>query len=311
MKNITRHDVSSCLSPLSRVPDNVRIYFAIMFGINGLVATTMNVTVLILFTRVRSLHNKSDLHILSLAIGDAIIGLILSPISVVQVSNKNFENCFVYKLGSFLVVFLGISAFILMVIAYDRYIKIRELERYDIFMTKRRFIMLLLFPWVTPLLCVAAKLSGEVIYTFTVLALHVFINVTFVYSYKKIAIVLQERSCLSVANVEVLHKQNEKSFRFIKLLVSIYLSLSSGIAIYRILTAVDMYVPNGIKWYRKNRGIIMATGQLLFQINSVCNPILYFIKHSDIRKECTRFLRKRRASVGIATGINRNRTDKN
>ena len=241
---------------------------------NSFIASVMNVTVLIFFTKIRSLQNKSDLHILSLAIGDALIGLILSPISVLQVSDKTFGNCFVNGFGGFLGLLLAIATVTVMVIAYDRYIKIRELERYDIVMTKRRFLVLLLFPWFTPLLYIIAKLAGKEISVFTILVSIVFNCVTLVYSYKKITNALQERSH---ANVMVLHRQNVKSFRFIRLLVGIYLSLSSGAALYRILSAVDFYLScsNGLIWYRKNKSVIMATARLMFQINSVCNPILY------------------------------------
>ena len=260
MENITRHDVSSCLSILSQVPENSRTFFAIMFGINSVVASVMNVTVLLLFTKVRSLHNKSDLHILSLAIGDALIGLILSPISVAQVCNKNYDNCFVSKLGSYMATLLGITAFTVMMIAYDRYIKLSKLERYDIFMTKKRFLVLVLFPWFTPILIMIGKLFGRESFTWTILFLYVFNYVILIYCYRKIRIVLQERSSALVANLQVLHRQNEKSFRLIRLFISIYMSLSSGAFIYMILTAIDMYFANGLNWYRNNEALIVTIG---------------------------------------------------
>ena len=301
MENITRPEVSSCVSTLSEVPENARTFFAITFGINSVVATVMNVTVLLLFTKVRSLHNKSDLHILSLALGDAIIGLVLSPISVIQVSNKNYDNCFVNKLGSFLVTLLGITAFTVMMIAYDRYIKLSKLERYDIIMTKRRFLVLALFPWFTPIFLIIGKVIGRKTFTWTILFLYVFNYVVLIYSYRKIKLLLQERSSTLVANTQVLHRQNEKSFRIIRLLISIYLSLSSGAFIYRILTAIDMYF--GLNWYRNNEPIIMAIGQLLFQVNSVFNPMLYFIKHSEIRRSFKRLVGRRTGTVTVVINM--------
>ena len=299
MKNITTYEVSSCLSTLSQVPANARTFFAIMFGINSVVASVLNVTVLLLFTKVRSLYNKSDLHILSLAIGDAIIGLVLSPISVVQVSNKNFDNCFVNKLGRLLMALLGISASTVMVIAYDRYIKLRELERYDSFMTKRRFIVLVVFPWCTPLLGIFGRFLGRESFFWMLLLAYVFLYVIMIYSYRKIRIVLQERSAALVANSQALYRQNEKSFRFIRILIIIYLSLSGAGLIYSILTVIDMYYPNGLNWSIGNEALFLATGQLLFQVNSVCNPILYFLKHSEIRKSFKRFVRRRIGTAGV------------
>ena len=145
----------------------------------------------------------------------------MSPISVVNVSNKNFENCFLNKLGSYLMALLGISAFTVMVIAYDRYIKLRGPERYDIFMTKRRFITLLLFPWFTPIILIIGNYFGAESFTWTILLLGVFNYVALIYSYRKITIVLKGRSSTHVANPHVLYRQNEKSFRFIRLLVGI------------------------------------------------------------------------------------------
>ena len=291
---------SSCIATVSKVPDSTRMFFMIMFGINSLVASLLNITVLILFTKVRSLNNKSNYHILSLVIGDAIIGLILSPISFIQVSSKNFHNCFVNKLGSFLVSLLGVSAFTVISIAYDRYINLTELERYDIFMTKRRFLVLLLFPWCTPLILVFGNFSGKEIFTWMIILIYFFHYFLLIYSYSKIATALRGRSITVVANAGVVLRQNEKSIRFISLLIGVFLFLSSGIAIYRILTVIDLYLPNGLRWYRKNEAFILATGQLLFQTNSVCNPMLYFIKHSDIKQAFRRLLHKRRATVSTA-----------
>ena len=71
--------------------------------------------------------------------------------------------------------------------------------------------------------------------------------------------------------------KTRKLVRFIQLLLRINLSLSGDGLIYRTLTAIGIYFPDGLNWSISNEALIVATGQLFFKVNSVCNPILYFL----------------------------------
>ena len=298
MSNFTENKVLYCYSTLSHVPSSLKVVFAGIFGFNAVFASILNLCVLAMFSKVRSLRNKSDLHILSLAVADLVVGTVLSPISVVQVLNKNHENCMVNNVGSFLLTLLAVSAVTLVMISYDRYVHIKHVVLYEELMTRRWVFLMIFVPWFSPSILVGAKAINNEVFTWTILIVYVIAYFLMIFSYIKLTSVLKAREqgmFASNHNLKIMHRQNQKSVRFICLLVATFVSFTSGIFVYRMLMTYDMYV--GSEWYRKNKAVFMASGQVIFQINSIVNPLLYFIKHSTMKSTVRQFILRRTARI--------------
>ena len=180
----------SCLSLLSKVPDNLRIFFVVLFGINCVASSLLNISVLLLFAKRKYLRNMSDLYLLSLSIGDLIVGIVLSPSIAMQISKYNSWNCLADKLRRSFFTLLSISALTVVMIAYDRYIHIRKLESYSSSMTKHKFIFLIMLSWFVPFLIIGVMEISQQVGNLFLVALFVTIYVTLIYSYIKLVLIL-------------------------------------------------------------------------------------------------------------------------
>ena len=137
----------------SNLPNNQKAAFASLFGFNAVVASFLNIGLLTLFIKAPSMRNKSDFHLLSLIIGDVIVGVIMSPVTVKVILTENYQYCFINNLG----VLVGVSGVGIVVITYDRYVHIWKGTRYGEYMTKKRFCFLLSCPWVSTFMLFLAK----------------------------------------------------------------------------------------------------------------------------------------------------------
>ena len=280
-----------CYSPISNIPKNQKIVFAVLFGFNAVVASFLNIGLLILFLRKPSLRNKSDLLLLSLIIGDVMVGVFMPPITLKQILTENYQNCFVNKLGAL----ASVSGVAIVVITYDRYVHIWKGLRYYKYMTMKRFCFLISCPWLSPLIFFMAKLISEECFTWAILLAYVLVYSGTIGSQLKIVRVLHSRLndewCMGNTNRAIIQRQNEKVVHLLCLISVTFILMTSGTLLNRIFMTCHFYLPDGFIWFKKNESTIRACGQLLFQLNSQINPILYYNKHKTIRSEIKRYVR--------------------
>ena len=293
-----------CFSPISNLPKYQKIVFATLFGFNAAVASFLNVGLLILFLKAPSLRNKSDLHLLSLSIGDVIIGVIMSPTTVKQILTENYQNCFVNKLGAL----VSVSGVAIFVITYDRYVHIWKGTSYDEYMTNKRFLLLISCPWLTPLILIMAKSISEECFTWAILFAYILVYSATIASYLKIVTVLHSRvhaEYVGNNNRLLIQRQNEKAVRLICLISVTFILMTSGTLLNRIFMTCHFYLPDGFIWFKQNEPTVRAFGQILFQLNSQINPILYYSKHATIRSEVKRYVRicQRRLNMGTGQSV--------
>ena len=285
--NTTMH---KCTLLVSNLPKNQKAVFASLFGFNAVVASFLNIGLLTLFIKAPSLRNKSDFHLLSLIIGDVIVGVIMSPATVMVILTENYRYCFVNNLG----VLVGVSGVAIVVITYDRYVHIWKGLRYGEYMTTKRFCFLLSCPWVSTLMLFLAKLISVECFTWSILLAYILLYSSIIGCYLKIVGVLHSRvnaECVDNRTRALIQCQNKKSVRLICLISVTYIISTSGILLTRIFMTSDIYLPDGFIWFKKNESSVRVFGQLLFQMNSQINPILYYTKHRIIRSEMKRYAR--------------------
>ena len=111
-------------------------------------------------------------------------------------------------------------------------------------------------------------------------------------SYLKIFGILHARSHAEcVGNRALIQRQNKRSIRLICLISITFILMTSGTLLNRVFMTCDVYLPDGFIWFKKNESSVRAFGQILFQVNSLINPILYYAKHRIIRGEVRRYAR--------------------
>ena len=282
--------IFKCNMPISHLPKNQKVVFAALFGFNAVVASFLNIGMLTLFIKTPSLRNKSDFHLLSLIISDVIVGVILSPITVKKILTENYQICFVNNLEAL----VSVSGVAIVVITYDRYVHIWKGLRYDEYMTRRRFCFLVSCPWFSPLIFFLAKLISVECYTWAILLAYMLLYSSIIGSYLKIVGFIRSRlhaGCVSNTTRARIQRQNKRSIRLICLVSITSILMTTGMLLVRIFLTCHLYLPGGFIWFKKNESSIRAFGQLLFQMNSLINPMLYYTKHRVIRSEIRRYVR--------------------
>ena len=281
--------ILKCNSGISNLPKNQKVGFAALFGLNSAVASFLNIALLTLFIKTPALRNKTDYHLLSLIIGDLIVGVMLSPMAVKKILTENYKNCFVNNVGAL----VSISGVAIVVITYDRYVRIWKGLRYGAYMTWKRFCFLVSCTWLSPLIFVLAKRISIPFFTWCILWAYILFYSFIIGCYLKIVGVLRSRvndESLSNSTRALIQRQNKRSIRLICLISGTYILTTSGILLTRIFMTIDFYLPDGFIWYKKNESSIIAFGQLLFTTSSLINPILYYSKHRIIRSEMKRYV---------------------
>ena len=288
--------ILKCKVPISHLPKNQKAVFAALFGFNAVFASFLNIGMLTLFIKTPSLRNKSDFHLLSLIIGDVIIGVLLSPIAVKEILTENYQICFV-NYFSFLIC---VSRVAIVVITYDRYVHIWKGLRYDDYMTRKRFCFLISCPWLFVSIIFLAKLISVECLTWVILLAYILVFSSIIGSYVKMVGCLRSRvdalSGSETTRVQM-QRQNKRSIRLICLVSITFILMTTGTLMIRIFLTCHFYLPGGFIWFKKNEPSIRAFGKLSFHMNSLINPILYYNKHRIIRSEIRRYVRTLRRFI--------------
>ena len=284
-----------CVSTMSLVKDDQKLIFAICFGLLSVTATILNAFVLLLFCLYRELRTSLNKFLISLAIGDLILGAFLGPINIAQLT-ITYQNCAINISGRFMKTLMAISGVTLACIAYDRYLHVSSINTYLLRMTKLKLNILIILPWFSPLLLVGAKLIGKFTNVICVIILITTMYAVFLVSYWKLLVLVRETGLRFVEmDTEQLNKikiRNKKVINFVGLIMFSTMICTTPILFNKIGLA---YVLSGQKWrfYENNFPCLFAVGHLLFILNSCLNPILYFFYNTEFRRVLLKTIRKR------------------
>eukprot|EP00112_Aurelia_sp_Birch-Aquarium-sp1_P020230 Seg517.1 transcript_id=Seg517.1/GoldUCD/mRNA.D3Y31 product="5-hydroxytryptamine receptor 1E" protein_id=Seg517.1/GoldUCD/D3Y31 len=119
-------------------------------------AVTSVTNVLINFCFIKGIFSKerlktpTNLFVVSLAVSDFLVGLISQPLMCVHLllNRSTIRSCAIAYLTYFaLGIFCGVSGLFLPVISLDRFIRMRKLQYYTKYVTKRRAVIVILAIW--------------------------------------------------------------------------------------------------------------------------------------------------------------------
>ncbi len=134
------------------VPIGLRIVLGTTNSVLGLLALVGNVLMFVIIYKNPRLQTRSSACLLSLAMTDFLVGLIIAPMHVLQFFMLKFRNnCTFNTVRRFLSTFLLCSSIMsIALISYDRYIHLSKTFKYPDYMTKKKVVLLIIFCWVLP-----------------------------------------------------------------------------------------------------------------------------------------------------------------
>ncbi|XP_047136694.1 beta-2 adrenergic receptor [Hydra vulgaris] len=302
------------------------IILGILLCVATIVATVTNMLVLIIIARMKK--RSISYHILlSLATADFFVGLILGPITAIQVFDVMLlENCLTHTIRScFLILLVGSSLSSLALVAYDRYLLLTKLHNYNKYMTKKKVIIFILLSWFVPGIIPIARqfnmtafvVLRVAVYTLPLVALIVFYFLITMDVRKKERNLSRHQINQNVAGsdnsstcensnshetavVEIKRHYNflnsGRKIKHIKLAKSVLLLIVCYfVSIFPLNIWMMLELANlNERMYSNLAHQIFYFGAIfLMQVNSCVNPVIYYLKKKEIRRGFHQIFKKR------------------
>nr|XP_019961044.1 PREDICTED: trace amine-associated receptor 13c-like [Paralichthys olivaceus] len=138
---------SSCRKPSQPYTQAMLIY--VLLSSISIITVALNLLVIISISHFRQLHTPTNLLLLSLAISDLFVGILLMPVEIIYIEKCWFLGdivCTLYYVLDYMITSASVATMVL--ISFDRYIAICDPLRYPTKVTKRRAQVCVCFCWV-------------------------------------------------------------------------------------------------------------------------------------------------------------------
>eukprot|EP00111_Clytia_hemisphaerica_P006481 TCONS_00018802-protein len=252
-----------------------------------------NIFILYLFIRYKEIQTFSNSLLISLSIGDLLTSVILSPLTIAEI--QKVQSNLIQNLARYLTGLIAISGYTLISISFYRFIKISQTEFHRRIKLKK--VLLFVVPWCAPALYIVTKRLNRVLNNFIViLSIPACFLIVYVYSRKTQNIL--KRNWVDAQNDVIKQKalkRNQKALTLINWVVAMTFLSSSGMVVMRsILITEDFIDPEEWALIKAWEYEIVQTGRLVWCINAIVNPLLYFWKHPMFRKKASLVLKRKR-----------------
>eukprot|EP00112_Aurelia_sp_Birch-Aquarium-sp1_P011947 Seg2508.4 transcript_id=Seg2508.4/GoldUCD/mRNA.D3Y31 product="putative trace amine-associated receptor 3" protein_id=Seg2508.4/GoldUCD/D3Y31 len=157
--------MSSCYQSLE-IPTILAYMLAAVNILQGLASSIGNFIVFCIIIKFKILHTRSNVCLMSLATTDLLVGLVLEPLHIMQLSSAEYRsNCKMNTVRRFLAaLFMGASIGSIAVVSYDRYMHLSKTLNYGLYMPKKKIACLLMMAWTVPLAIVFTRYISEFVY---------------------------------------------------------------------------------------------------------------------------------------------------
>ncbi|XP_053296065.1 trace amine-associated receptor 13c-like [Pleuronectes platessa] len=138
---------NSCRKPSHPHTQAMLIY--VLLSSISIITVALNLLVIISISHFRQLHTPTNLLLLSLAISDLFVGVLLMPVEIIYVEKCWFLGdivCTLYYVLDYMITSASVATMVL--ISFDRYIAICDPLRYPTRVTKRRAQVCVCLCWV-------------------------------------------------------------------------------------------------------------------------------------------------------------------
>ncbi|XP_033843097.1 trace amine-associated receptor 13c-like [Periophthalmus magnuspinnatus] len=140
------HLNSSCRKPTHPYVEAMLIY--VLLSCVSLITVALNLLVIISIAHFRQLHTRTNLLLLSLAVSDLLVGLVLMPVEIIYIEscwNLGDIVCSSYYLINYIITSASVANMVL--ISVDRYIAICDPLNYHTKVTMKRTKSCILLCW--------------------------------------------------------------------------------------------------------------------------------------------------------------------
>ncbi|XP_029980816.1 trace amine-associated receptor 13c-like [Sphaeramia orbicularis] len=142
---------SSCKKPTHPHTEAMLIY--VLLSAISIITVTLNTLVIISISHFRKLHTPTNLLLLSLAVSDLLVGLLLMPVEIIYIESCWFLGdivCSFYYVIDYVITSASVANMVL--ISIDRYMAICNPMTYHTKVTQKRVEVCILLCWIAAIL---------------------------------------------------------------------------------------------------------------------------------------------------------------
>ena len=291
--------MASCIQNLD-VPTTVAYILATVNIVQGLAALIGNFIVFFIIIKSKRLHTRSTICLMSLATTDLLVGLVLEPIYIMQLSSKEYSsNCRFNSVRRFLAtLFMGASIGSIAVVSYDRYQHLSKTLNYKECMPKKRIACLLIIAWMVPLATSLTRFINEIFYRVVVIVyISTIITIMITCYIFVIRIVKNGEDSLRMVKRAPTGSQNRidsqrksremgshiKTAKAVIVIIAILFVTFAPILIYFVIGAFSSLLERSILMSVASREVGYACCMTVAMANSAVNPVIYCLRIPEFR----------------------------
>ncbi|XP_020917714.1 beta-4C adrenergic receptor-like [Exaiptasia diaphana] len=288
---------STTEQPSSMVDGPLFVSMIVINTFSGVLATILNLLIIVTFVKTPSLRTAPNILILSLAITDFSVGVLVQPVHCTFLFSHMTNNTAVYEsvfevLNPILVILILASILTITAITVDRFLAVHLHLRYQELVTKKRISIVVIMIWTfsvlwTCLLLLLTKMTIVIVHIDNFLFLSLLLmNIALVL---KISCVIRQHAAQIQVQQQAMNAQPGAAGN---------IKRSVNIMYYVLGTFCICYSPHTCVWIMKAfmpkliKGLTALTMvNTILMLNSSINPIIYFWRIPDMRNAALQLLR--------------------
>lgn len=280
------------------LPTTQFFIFNVLQGLSGVLSILGNAVVLFSIARTKNLQTVSNFYIVSLALADLVVGLLMSPIYIGLTVLRAWPDSThpLYKLENFFwIQTLVATTFSLVAVSIDRYLAVTSVFRYHFIMTKEKSQCIIILLWTAsfalalPTLLVSSPEAASVLWVTTQVLTMVIPLTIIVFCYHHIFKAARKQikhiasTIRSQENIEAI--KNKKAATTMAIVIGVFALMYFPNFVFSLVEFTTkghckkMLVYRDWLW-----AILVAFG------NSACNPWIYALRMNDFKKAFRRIL---------------------
>ena len=284
-----------CFRSFVYLSDECRAIFGAINIAVILIAFTGNLVALVVILKTKYFRNLSTCFLASLMMTDLLVGIIVAPMNVAQLVSEQFRNnCMLNNARRYLLAFLvGASVSSIVLISYDRYLRLTKAQNYAQFLSKRKVTALIAIAWVPnavgPMIIILGKKDWiQYGISFVHVSLCLVLMVACYTCIIKTVNKKVKEIATSQAQDRIQQRRINNDIRAAKIIMIIIVCFVVTIipsATYLCIVGITGFLTNGIPGFKEASMEVYYTAVMtLAMANSGINPLIYYLRNPKFKE---------------------------
>lgn len=274
----------------------------ILLSLLSLFGVTINISVLIIFSRLKCAMKNSNLFLITLVVGNLILSTFVGPFRVVKLTCTSDCGISLLDCINALILIPGVSNG---VISYDRYLHVALLLHYREKMKGHLLYTLLSLPWISSVVYLCSILISEMVNNTVLLIIALTLFVIVLTNYVRLIRELHAHTMSIGETAEQMRKVRNHQVSWLCVYVmAVDFTCGSPGFVTLLLKCYSLYLDQDWSFWLQNRGFINDISLIFFLLSACMNPFVYLYRHREFKCFVRRLVKPNRIDPAIMNVIN-------